>query len=109
MDDVSRLQRVDIPHDFKEHVARPAAGSRMLCIARSANPEKAEQVLLLAITGDCNIAKSKVTVLPATDSKASLRAMSTIRDLHQSRRAFGEAANTHRNSIQILQALERPR
>ena len=75
-----------------------------LCIARSVNLEKAEIVLLLVITGDCNITES----CPPTDSEVRLRAINTLGNLCKSQGLNAKAETIYRNSILVLQALDRP-
>ena len=79
-------------------------GLARLCIARSVNLEKAEQVLLLVITGDCNITES----CPLTVSEVHLRTMNTLGNVCKSNGLNAKAETIYRNSILVLQALYRP-
>lgn len=68
------------------------------------NLEKAEIVLLLVITGDGNITEP----YPPTDGEVRLRAMNTLGNLCKSQDLNGKAETIYRNSILVLQALDRP-
>ena len=82
-------------------------GLSRLCIARGQELEKAEKILQCVVTGkgmDCMIGGAS---RPPRDTHASIRARTTLGNLHRIRGAYTKAAVLYEESILILQNSDR--
>jgi tetratricopeptide (TPR) repeat protein len=109
MEDIAGLQNVQVPQGLEDMWHDRQLGLARLCIARCMKIEKAEKVLLLVITGDCNITGFNTVIHPATYSEVRLSALNTLGNMYEDKGSWAKAANIYRSSMLILQALDRPK